>query len=127
MKGFKEFLFQGNIIDLAVAFVIGSAFAKVVDTFVNAILQPVLNVFAGVDAKDGWGFRLVSDNPHTFVNLSKIISALITFLLTAAILYFLFVLPYKKFRERRGSLPTAAQTETELLAEIRDALVTGRR
>lgn len=126
MKGFKEFLFQGDVLDLAVALVIGTAFAAVVKEFVSAIITPLLNCFSSKKSQ-GWGFHLKSGQDNTFVNLSNIVNALLTFLITAALVYFVLVLPYKKFRERRGTTPVAEPTETELLAEIRDALVAGRR
>ncbi|MBD2760865.1 large conductance mechanosensitive channel protein MscL [Yimella sp. cx-573] len=123
MKGFKEFLFQGNVLELAVAVVIGSAFAKVVDSFVSAIITPVVNA-AGGKTSEGLGFRLVSDQKNTFINLSTIINALIVFVITAAVVYFVFVLPAKKLQERRksGVEIAADPTELDLLAEIRDEL-----
>lgn len=123
MKGFKEFLFQGNVLELAVAVVIGSAFAKVVDSFVSAIITPVVNA-AGGKTSEGLGFRLVSDQKNTFINFSTIINALIVFVITAAVVYFVFVLPAKKLQERRksGVEIAADPTELDLLAEIRDEL-----
>lgn len=123
MKGFKEFLFQGDVIDLAVAFVIGAAFTAVVKAFVDNIITPLLNAIGGAKSP-GLGFRVNGQ----LVDIGACISALITFVLTAALVYFLFVVPYKKFRERRGTgtLPTAEPTEVELLAEIRDSLRAGR-
>ncbi|MBC9956215.1 large conductance mechanosensitive channel protein MscL [Yimella sp. cx-51] len=123
MKGFKEFLFQGNVLELAVAVVIGSAFAKVVESFVSAIITPVVNA-AGGKTSEGLGFRLVSDQKNTFINFSTIINALIVFVITAAVVYFVFVLPAKKLQERRksGVEIAADPTELDLLAEIRDEL-----
>lgn len=123
MKGFKEFLFQGNVLELAVAVVIGSAFAKVVDSFVSAIITPVVNA-AGGKTSEGLGFELVSGQENTFINLSTIINALIVFVITAAVVYFVFVLPAKKLQDRRksGVEIAADPTELDLLAEIRDEL-----
>lgn len=122
MKGFREFLFQGDVIDLAVAVVIGTAFTTLVKAFVDNIIQPLLDAMGGKDVGGGLGFKV---NGH-LVNLGACISALVTFLLTALLVYFLFVAPYKKFREMRGTLPKADPTEVELLAEIRDSLRAGR-
>lgn len=127
MKGFKEFLLQGNVLELAVAVVIGSAFAKVVDSFVTAIVTPIVNAAGGKTA-DGLGFELVSGQKNTLINFSTIINALIVFVITAAVVYFVFVLPAKKFQERKkaGVVVDAEPTEIDLLTEIRDSLRAGR-
>lgn len=122
LKGFKEFLFRGNIVDLAVAVVIGTAFAKVVEVFVSSIVTPLLNVLAG-SKSEGLGFQITS-NPQTFVNVSAILNALVVFFLTAAVVYFVFVLPVNKMKER-GLLKTpeeAVDPAVTLLGEIRDEL-----
>ena len=123
IKGFKDFIMRGNVIDLAVAVVIGGAFGKVVDTFVSAIVTPILNAVGGANS-EGLGFRLVGSNPNTFINFSVIINALIVFLLTAAVVYFIFVAPMNAFKERRarGQEKVIEPTEIELLTEIRDSL-----
>lgn len=125
IKGFKEFIMRGNVIDLAVAVVIGTAFQKVVDTFVSAIITPFLNALGGANS-EGLGFRLRGDQAGTFINISTILNSLIVFLLTAAVVYFMFVAPMNTFKERRarGQVAAADPTELELLAEIRDALKT---
>ncbi|CAG7574313.1 large conductance mechanosensitive channel [Barrientosiimonas humi] len=123
MKGFKEFLFRGNVVELAVAVVIGSAFANVVDKFVSSIITPLLNSFGGANTQ-GWGFEIKSGQANTLVNLSAIVNALIVFLMTAAVVYFLLILPMNKLQERRkaGVEDPIEPTELELLAEIRDEL-----
>lgn len=124
LKGFKDFLMRGNVIDLAVAVVVGTAFTAVVTAFTNSIIKPVI-ALAGDSSTTGLGFRLDPDKEATFVDLSSAINAVITFLLTAAVVYFLFVLPMQKVQERREKGqeegPTEA-TDVELLAEIRDLL-----
>ncbi|KNX38051.1 large conductance mechanosensitive channel protein MscL [Luteipulveratus halotolerans] len=123
MKGFKDFIMRGNIVDLAVAVVIGTAFAKVVDTFVSAIIQPLINAMGSAKSA-GLGFHIKSGQANTFINFSTIINALIVFLLTAAVVYFVIVLPMNKLNERRkrGQVEEVDPTELELLAEIRDEL-----
>lgn len=123
LKGFKEFLMRGNIVDLAVAVVVGTAFAKVVDTFVSAIITPLLNSFGGAET-EGLGFKIKSDQANTLINLSEIINSLIVFVMTAAVVYFLIVVPMNKIQERRkaGVVEVTDPTELELLAEIRDEL-----
>lgn len=132
IKGFKDFIMRGNVIDLAVAVVIGAAFQKLVDTFVSAIITPILNALGGANSK-GLGFTLVGGNDKTFVDFSTIINSLIVFLLTALVVYFIFVVPMNKFKElqaKRGGeveVEASAPTAEALLAEIRDELRAGRR
>lgn len=123
LKGFKDFLFRGNLIELATAFVIGAAFTTLINTFTSAIIEPVLNAFGGKDASQGLGFRIVSDNPSTFINISTIINAVIVFVLTAAVLYFLFIVPYQKVQALQGKTDEpATETDADILSDIRDLL-----
>ncbi|HLT84114.1 MAG TPA: large conductance mechanosensitive channel protein MscL [Phototrophicaceae bacterium] len=125
LKGFREFIMRGNVIDLAVAVVIGAAFAAIVDTVVSSILTPVLNAAGGAES-EGLGFSILPDRPDTFIDLSAIINAVIVFLITAAVVYFIFVLPMNKFQERRKRgqepEPEAPDENVILLQEIRDLL-----
>jgi len=122
LKGFKDFVFRGNIIDLAVAFVIATAFAEVVKTFVGAIVTPIINAFPGASAK-GWGFSLRGGalETKTFIDISTLVNAVIVFGITAAVIYFILVVPNQRLRERRGEPPTAP-TDVDILTEIRDLL-----
>ncbi|NNG37753.1 MscL family protein [Flexivirga sp. ID2601S] len=123
MKGFKQFLMQGNLIELAVAFVIGAAFATLVKDFVSAIVTPVLNAFSSGSGSQGLGFKLKSGQANTFIDLSAIINSVIVFVLTALVVYLLFVLPYKKYQAMRGKDAFAeGPSQTDLLVEIRDEL-----
>jgi large conductance mechanosensitive channel len=127
LKGFKDFIMRGNIIELAIAVVIGTAFTALVKAFTDAIIQPIINVFAG-GSVTGLSFYLNSKNPKTLVDFGAILTAGITFLITAAVVYFVFVLPLNKLAERRkrGEVPApATPTELELLIEIRDLLAAG--
>jgi large conductance mechanosensitive channel len=126
LKGFKEFVLRGNIVELAVAFVIGAAFATLVNTFVSAIITPILAVITPGQVQ-GFGFRLRSDNPATFIDLGVIINSVIVFVLTAALIYFVLVVPMNKFTEHRARRAGVVEevpepTQAELLAEIRDLL-----
>lgn len=126
LTGFREFILRGNVIELAVAVVIGSAFQKVVDTVVTNLVTPVINA-AGNPQTEGLGFHLRPDMPQaTYMDVSAIINALIVFLLTAAVVYFVFVLPMNKLAERRnrGEEPEAEpiSEDVALLREIRDLL-----
>lgn len=136
IKGFKDFIMRGNVVELAIAVVIGTAFAAVVDTFVSSIVTPILNVFGSPDT-GGWGIDLRAGdtvdgvNP-TLIDLGAIVNALIVFLITAAVVYFVFVVPMNRFTEmqkkRKGIQEDVPEpTDTELLTEIRDLLKAQRQ
>ncbi|TXJ07861.1 MAG: large conductance mechanosensitive channel protein MscL [Aeromicrobium sp.] len=126
LKGFKDFLFRGNIIDLATAVVIGTAFTALVTTLTKSIIEPIINALAGPDAVSGLGFRILSDNPATYIDLAALINALITFTIIAAVVYFLIVAPMKAVNDRLSKdsedAPDEPSEEVVLLREIRDAL-----
>ncbi|WP_024802214.1 large conductance mechanosensitive channel protein MscL [Nocardia sp. BMG51109] len=124
LKGFKDFLLRGNVIDLAVAVVIGTAFTAVVTAFTTGIINPLLAIF-GDRNELGWGLQLVADKPATFIAIGPIVTAAINFLLIAAILYFVLVLPAGKAKKRWGAASKDEATELELLQEIRDLLAEG--
>jgi len=127
IKGFKDFILRGNVIDLAVAVVIGAAFTALVAAFTSNIIEPVLNIFGGVDTGT-IGFYLVPSNPGTYINVSAILNAIITFLITALVVYFVFVAPMKKFLDiaaKRKQPIKADPTEVDLLVQIRDLLQSG--
>ncbi|MGC5051194.1 large conductance mechanosensitive channel protein MscL [Micromonospora sp. DT48] len=128
LKGFKDFIMRGNVVDLAVGIVIGAAFTGLVTTFTDSFLQPIINLIGTGPAGDGAQFSLGKDNPVTW---GVFLNALITFLLTAAALYFLVVYPMNRLAERRKRgeepPPAAPSEEVKLLTEIRDALVAAGR
>ncbi|MFN3006680.1 large-conductance mechanosensitive channel protein MscL [Mycolicibacterium wolinskyi] len=122
LKGFKEFLSRGNVIDLAVAVVIGAAFTGLVTSFTEKVVQPLVDrVGAGGDREYGILKIPLGGDPEQFVDLNAVLSALINFLIVAAVVYFVIVLPYKKLRER-GEVEQAQDTELSILTEIRDLL-----
>ena len=128
LKGFKDFLFRGNIVDLAVAVVVGTAFTALVAAFTSSFIDPIIASLGGVDA-EGLGFRVLGDNPNTFIDVGGFINAVITFIITAAVVYFVFVVPSKRLLERlqRGEEPEpeGPSEDVLLLREIRDALTGG--
>ncbi|RFU23034.1 large conductance mechanosensitive channel protein MscL [Geodermatophilus marinus] len=120
LKGFKDFLLRGNVVDLAVAVVIGTAFTAVVNSFAESFLTPLIGLVGG-GGELGGTFTV---NGQTFT-WGAFVSQVITFVLTAAVVYFLVVLPMKALieRRRRGEEAGPAEpTQVELLAEIRDLL-----
>lgn len=129
LKGFKDFIMRGNVIDLAVGVVIGAAFTAIVTAFTDNIINPLINSVGGADFS-GLGFRIIPSNDSTLVDFAALITAIINFLLIAAVVYFLIVAPMNKLDEqqkiRRGIDPKATDpTEQELLTEIRDLLAGG--
>lgn len=128
LQGFKDFIMRGNIVDLAVAVVIGTAFAKVVEVVVSSIITPLLNAMGGASAS-GLGFHVIKDDPATYLDFAAIINALIVFVLTAAVVYFVIVVPMNKVNERRGVVAdeVAPAEDVALLTEIRDLLARGNR
>jgi len=123
LKGFRDFIMRGNVVDLAVGIVIGAAFTALVGQFTKSFLDPLIRALGG-GGRMGGTFKV---NGQT-VDWSAFVNAVITFVLTAAVLYFLVVLPMNKLAERRkrGEVPEpeAPSEEIVLLTEIRDALRT---
>lgn len=130
-QGFKEFITKGNVIDLAVAVVIGGAFTAIVNAVVASIITPLISLFFKADATGNFGPQLTSiyGDPVTFP-LGDLISAIISFLAVALVVYFVFVVPMNRYKERQAAKNPAVEEETlpseqELLIEIRDALRKG--
>lgn len=122
LKGFKEFLLRGNVIDLAVAVVIGAAFTAVVTSFTNAFLKPLLQLFSGGEDAVPPGTIPITDSVQ--LDYASFVNSIITFMITAGVVYFLVVFPMKWLQERRkkGKEDDIDPTDTELLTEIRDLL-----
>jgi large conductance mechanosensitive channel len=123
LKGFKEFLSRGNIVDLAVAVVIGTAFTALVTKFTESIIQPPIDrVGAGGDAD--YGVLKIGIGGGQTIDFNVLLSAAINFILVAAVVYFLVVAPYNRLR-KKGEVEQAQDTELSLLTEIRDLLSDG--
>lgn len=121
VKGFKDFIMRGNLVELAVAFVIATAFAAVVTAMVDVIMDLV--------GKAG-GTPDFSNYEPGGISVGAFLTALIAFLILAAVVYFFVVVPYNKLMERmRRGEEEVAMAPTEdvvLLAEIRDLLTAQR-
>ena len=138
MKGFIDFIRKGNLVALAVAFVMGAAFAALVASFTANFISPLLGLF-GTEAlsdmvwciKPPEGTEECTVNPDTgvrsgvFIGWGAFLTVLISFLTTAAVLFFFVVRPYEGLEERlkKNKDEDVSPTEVDLLAEIRDALV----
>ncbi|QLL10443.1 large-conductance mechanosensitive channel protein MscL [Mycobacterium vicinigordonae] len=121
LKGFKEFLSRGNIIDLSVAVVIGTAFTALVKSFTDSVINPLVSSI-GFNQESKHGIlNLHIPGTDQYVDFNTVLSAAINFLLVAAVVYFLIVLPYSKLR-KQGEVEQADDAQVVLLEEIRDLL-----
>jgi large conductance mechanosensitive channel len=129
LKGFKDFILRGNVVDLAVAVVIGAAFATIVTAFTDSIIKPLINAITPASSP-GLGVTLIAGKDSTYVDFAAVITAAINFVIVAAVIYFAVVLPVNVIQERRRrgeETGPAEPTEVELLAEIRDLLSAQQR
>jgi large conductance mechanosensitive channel len=118
LKGFREFALKGNFIDLAVAVVVGAAVAALIGAISAGLILPLVGIFlgGGIDAGQ------IEVNGQ-IIDISLIINAFIVFIITMAVIYFAFVVPMNKIRERMGKEDIAAMpADIALLTEIRDLL-----
>ncbi len=133
LSGFKEFILRGNVIDLAVAVVIGAAFTAVVTSIVTAVINPLIGaLFSAESLATALPVVIptVSGGEST-IYFGAVIGALLNFFIVAVVVYFALVAPINYLKRqaeqrRRAGAPVSdeavAPTEIELLAEIRDLL-----
>ena len=137
MKGFKAFLLRGNVIDLAVAVVIGAAFTSVINSIVNGVINPIVGAF-GTSSLNNYQYCLkgpcttTGAHPHgIYILWGSVLAAVLQFVITAAVVYFCIVLPANKVmasylakkKAQEDAVANAEITEVQLLGEIRDLLV----
>jgi large conductance mechanosensitive channel len=113
MDGFKKFLLQGDLIKLAVAFIMGGAFATVVKATV-AVIMDLIGKLGGTPNFSGW-------EPGG-VHLGDWFTAVIAFVIMAAVVYFMIVKPYTAAKERYFPDPDPGETEIDILKQIRDSI-----
>ena len=102
LKGFKNFLLQGDIIVIAIGLIVATAFSTLIKSFTNNIITPLVTRAQGKDSI-GLGVQLgAKRNPTTFLDFGSLISDLIYFVIFMAVIYFVLVLPYKRIQARRG-------------------------
>jgi large conductance mechanosensitive channel len=140
LSGFKAFMMRGNVIDLAVAVVIGAAFTGVVNSVVNGVINPVIGALGTQDLSSysycmdtcvRHGAKVVSGPA---IMWGSVLGAALNFLITGAVVYFLMVMPMSRFLARRAAKQKqdaeqhveAEAVEVSLLREIRDELVRQR-
>jgi len=120
VKGFKDFIMRGNLIELAVAFIVGAAFATLVTAFTNVVVELL--------AKAGGGPNFDRWKPFGMDTIGPFLTALLAFVLLAAIVYFLVVTPYEAAKRRfvhTEETDAAPNQDVVLLKEIRDLLAGG--
>ncbi|GAA2240517.1 large-conductance mechanosensitive channel [Streptomyces ruber] len=142
LEGFKAFLMRGNVVDLAVAVVIGAAFTSIVNAVVKGIINPLVGAFGTMNL-DGYSWcikgpcEVAADGTvkqGVQMMWGSVLGATLTFLITAAVVYFLMVLPMSRYlarqearRKRKEATQEVVQvTELQVLQEIRDLLVAER-
>jgi large conductance mechanosensitive channel protein len=132
IKGFKEFILRGNVLDLAIAVVIGAAFVAVINALVTSVFNPLIGaLFNASSLAKSFPLSIpTSSGGHAILYFGAVIAALINFLIVALLVYFVFVLPMNTFKERAAARKAAGvpeaedvpATELDLLTEIRDLL-----
>jgi large conductance mechanosensitive channel len=121
IKEFRDFLFRGNIIDLAVAVVLGAAFGAIVTSLVEDILTPLLGLLGIPDFS-----TLTIQVGDAEMRIGAFLNTLISFVLIAAAIFFVVVKPYQRIAAMRATTEDeAAPTEIDLLTQIRDELRRG--
>jgi len=120
LKGFRDFISRGNVIDLAVGIIIGAAFSAIVSSLVADVLTPLIGAVFGKPDFSG-----IALGP---VMLGKFLNAVVNFLMVAAGVYFFIVVPMNKLTRKKETVPAppAPSPQEKLLAEIRDLLAARR-
>ncbi|OHR22140.1 large conductance mechanosensitive channel protein MscL [Actinomyces sp. HMSC035G02] len=126
LKGFKEFISRGNVVELAVGVIIGAAFKNIVDALVDGIINPLI---AAVIGKPDFSDAFILTLNGTDMKFGLLITAVINFILMAFAIYFCIVVPMNALNARRKKAEELAEEEAsdevKLLTEIRDALAQG--
>jgi large conductance mechanosensitive channel len=130
LKGFKDFLSRGNVIDLAVAVVIGTAFTALVTAVVAGVINPLISAVFNANSLDK-ALKVAIPTVgggHSTLLFGSVIGAVVNFVIIAAVVYFAFVVPLQYLQNRRAAAAEPAEgaptgpSETELLVQIRDLL-----
>lgn len=129
MKEFRDFAMKGNLVDIAVAFVMGGAFGKVITSFTDGVVAPLIGLIGGADLNKNM-FKLkeaVTDatgkitQEAVFLKWGEFVTAVINFLLVAFVM-FLIIKAINAMKKKEEAAPAATPEDITLLREIRDAL-----
>lgn len=125
LKGFKEFFLRGNVVHMAVAVIVGTAFTAFITAIANNWISPMFAAFGGRNP-NGLAITLVDGNLRSVVDFGAILTAITIFAVITAVVYYLVVLPYKEIQLRRllnaRPTPPPVSTEVQLLTDIRGLL-----
>jgi large conductance mechanosensitive channel len=114
LKGFKDFIMRGNVLDLAVAVIIGAAFGSIVTSLVKDVITPAIGAIGGQP-----DFSAIKVGP---LALGLFLNAVVSFLFIATALYLFIVVPFNKFAKKKDPLPPPPSPSETYLKEIRDLL-----
>jgi len=117
LKGFRDFLMRGNVVELAVAVIIGAAFNGVIDGLIKGIIDPLIATFSPGDVKALETALMLGP-----FKAGLVLSAILNFLIKASVVYFFIVRPFASFAARFAPAPAAPAPTEKLLGEIRDLL-----
>ncbi|SMY03049.1 MULTISPECIES: large conductance mechanosensitive channel protein MscL [Brevibacterium] len=126
LKGFRDFILQGNVVELATAVIIGGAFTGIVTAFSDKVINPLIAAVGGAEGP-ALAFRVKAGVEETTIDLGAVITAAINFLIVAAVVYFIIIVPMNKLNElrKRGAPEEEVPPTTEdLLGDIREILRT---
>ena len=129
LKEFKEFAMKGNLVDIAVAFVMGGAFGKVVTSFTEGIVSPLIGLIGGADLSKNMlelkaAVTDASDkvtSEAVFLKWGDFVTAIINFIIVAFIM-FMVIKTLKSMKKKEEAAPAAPPEDITLLREIRDSL-----
>jgi large conductance mechanosensitive channel len=119
LKGFRDFIARGNVVELATAVIIGAAFGGIVDSLVKDVVTPILGLMGGQP-----DFSAIRLGP---VGIGNFLNAVVAFLIKAAGVYFLIVIPFNKLAARMAAAAPPPSASETLLKEIRDLLAQQKR
>ena len=128
LKGFKEFIARGNVVEMAVGIIIGNAFKDIVDSLVNNVINPLIGMIFG---KPDFTKSFILQIGDSQILFGALLTAIINFLLIAFAVYLFIIVPMNYFAKLRkkneDDTPKEVSEEVQLLTEIRDALAKGDR
>jgi len=114
LKGFRDFIAKGNVLDLAVGVIIGAAFGAIVDSLVKDVITPIIGMIGG--QPDFSAIKVGS------VAIGNFLNAVVSFLFKAGALYFFIVVPFNRLMAKKAAAPPPPNPQEVLLTQIRDLL-----
>jgi large conductance mechanosensitive channel len=117
LKGFRDFLMRGNVVELATAVIIGAAFGGVVDGLIKGVIDPLIAIFAPGEVKQLENALVLGP-----FRIGLVLSASINFVLKAGVVYFFIARPFARFAAKLAATPAPPPADVQLLTEIRDLL-----